>query len=114
MASQPLPGTERLCTHLVSDVRANVLQPRIPTSALHARDVLAHLRELVPWLFGQVDAVDDARASLDERECHLESYPAVPAGDEPDAVGEGELVLEERRGAGCACGDSEGMLAQRG
>ena len=102
MASQPLPGTERLCTHLVSDVRTNVLQARIAARTLHARDVLAHLRELVPWLFGQVDAVDDARAGFDECERHLESYPAVTACDEPDAVGEGELVLEERRGAGCA------------
>ncbi len=97
---QPPPPPRPPRTHLVSHVRADILQPPLPARPRlppHRLRVLAHLHPLLARRLRQVHAIHRACPRLDERERHLEPDPAVRARDERDAVPERELVREVRR-----------------
>ena len=88
--------TGKVERHLISDIRADILETAFTQLVLHLSRILVRLLEILAGGLWEIDAVHGARTSLNQGECHLQAKAAVSAGDQRDAIGERKLLGEER------------------
>ena len=66
-----------------------------PSDTVDSPQVVADPHPILPRLFGNVDAVDSSGACFHEGHRGIEAKATVGAGNDPDTVGQCELVGEE-------------------